>query len=130
MADASAPLELLIDPKKGIFSHVRQKWLVQTPEELVRQQYLLMLVNEYGYSLDQIEEELNTTGRGSGQARADFIVWRTVEARKAGDAPFLVIECKADNVTISERDYLQGELYARQTGAPFFVTHNHRETRY
>jgi len=66
-----------------IFSSVRKKWLPLTPEEQVRQQYLTVLINEYGYSLEQIDEEVNVTGRGSAQARADFVIWRTAED-KAG----------------------------------------------
>ena len=49
------------------------------PEEIVRQNYLLTLINEYGYSLDQLDEELAVTGRGSGKARADFVIWKTAE---------------------------------------------------
>ena len=42
----------------------------------------------------------------------------------------IVIECKADNVTISLKDYVQGANYAQYEHAKFFVTHNHRETKY
>lgn len=35
-----------------IWSPLRQKWLVETPEEFVRQEYLLILLHEYGYSID------------------------------------------------------------------------------
>lgn len=124
-------LEIRRDESKGkIYSHLRNRWLVETPEETVRQQYLLALVNEYGYSLDQIGEEVNVTGRGTGKARADFVIWRTAEDKSANKAPFIVIECKSDNVTIQARDYGQGENYARLSGAVFFVTHNSRETKY
>ena len=34
-----------------IYSHVRGRHLVETPEERVRQEYLTVLVNDYGYSL-------------------------------------------------------------------------------
>lgn len=44
--------------------------------------------------------------------------------------PRIVIECKADNIRISELDYAQGESYARVVDAPFFVTHNSYETRF
>jgi type I restriction enzyme M protein len=119
------------DPKKGkIWSHVRSKWLVETPEETVRQGYLLVLINEYGFSLDHIAEELDLTGRGSASARADFVIWRTAKDKTSDNAPFIIIECKSDNVTITPQDYSQGENYARICDAPFFVTHNSRETRY
>jgi type I restriction enzyme M protein len=109
---------------------VRQKWIPLTPEELVRQQYLQVLLDEYGFSLGQIDEEKEVTGRGSAGARADFVIWRTPQDKIAEKSPLIVAECKADNVTIDRAVYAQGENYARLTNAPFFVTHNHRETRY
>lgn len=127
----SVTLDIKRDEKKGkIWSHVRRKWLVETPEETVRQEYLLVLVNEYGFALDQIAEEMDLTGRGSASARADFVLWRTVQDKAEDNAPFIIVECKSDNVTIKPQDYGQGENYARICDAPFFVTHNSRETRY
>jgi type I restriction enzyme M protein len=124
-------LNIKRDDKKGkIWSHVRSKWLVETPEETVRQEYLLILVNKYGFSLDQIAEELDLTGRGSASARADFVIWRTIQDKADDNAPFIIVECKSDNITIKSQDYGQGENYARICGAPFFVTHNSRETKY
>jgi type I restriction enzyme M protein len=113
-----------------IFSPVRRKWLPLTPEERVRQEYLIVLTQEYGYSIDQIAEEASVTGRGSAQARADFLIWRTVQERSHNRPAIIVVECKSDNVTISSKDYFQGDNYARREGAKFFVTHNNRETRY
>ncbi|MBC8433782.1 MAG: N-6 DNA methylase [Desulfobacterales bacterium] len=113
-----------------IFSPVRQKWLSLTPEERVRQEYLFVLTQKYGFSLDQIGEEVPVTGRGSAQARADFLIWRTVKDRSDDRPAMIVVECKSDNVTISTKDYSQGDNYARREGAKFFVTHNNRETRY
>lgn len=113
-----------------IWSHVRKRWLVETPEESVRQTYLAVLVNEYKYGLEQIDEELEVTGRGSGHARADFVIWRTGQDKRDGKNPLIVVECKSDNVKIAEADYGQGDNYSRLAGARFFVTHNTRETRY
>ena len=113
-------LKLKRDDAKGkIWSHIRSKWLVETPEETVRQVYLLILVNEYGFTLNQISEELDLTGRGSASARADFVIWRTEKDKSDENAPFIIIECKSDNVTITSQDYTQGENYARICGAPF-----------
>lgn len=113
-----------------IFSPLRQKWVSLTPEEKVRQDYLHVLVGEYGFAYDQMDEEIDVTGRGSAQARADFVIWRTVEDKNNEKSPLIVVECKADNVFIDRSVYAQGENYARLSNAPFFVTHNHRETRY
>jgi type I restriction enzyme M protein len=113
-----------------IFSPVRRKWLPLIPEERVRQEYLFVLTEEYGYTLDQISEEMDVTGRGSAQARADFVIWRSAQDKTDQKPPFIIVECKSDNVTIKAQDYAQGEHYARMTDAPFFVTHNSRETKY
>ena len=113
-----------------IWSYVRRKWLVETPEEYVRQEYLLILLHEYGYVLEQIAEEEEVTGRGSGQARADFVVWRSALDKTAQKPPLIIVECKSDNVTIWSEDYSQGDNYARLTNAPFFVTHNNTETKF
>ncbi|MEX1666011.1 N-6 DNA methylase [Zhongshania arctica] len=126
-----AELKVKRDTKKRkIWSPVRSKWLAETPEETVRQKYLLVLINEYGFTLDQIAEEIDLTGRGSASARADFAIWRTAKDKADDNAPFIIVECKSDNVTIKPHDYDQGENYARICGAPFFVTHNSRETKY
>lgn len=125
------PEQLTVRREKGkIWSHIRQQWLVETPEERVRQEYLRVLVNEYGFSLDQMDEEREVTGRGSGHARADFVIWRTAKDKADSKNPLIIVECKSDNITIKPGDYDQGDNYSRLTGARFFVTHNSRETKY
>lgn len=125
------PDQLIVRREKGkIWSHIRRKWLNETPEETVRQEYLCILVNEYGFNLDQIDEELEVTGRGSGHARADFVIWRTAKDKVDSKSPLIIVECKSDNVTIKPDDYGQGDNYSRLTSARFFVTHNSRETKF
>ncbi len=120
----------LIEENDKIYSHIRKKWLIKKPEEVVRQNFVLELVNVYGYSLEQMLEEENLTGRGSAQARADIVIYRHFNDIKLNNNPLIVIECKAESIIISEKNYLQGELYARIHNAPFFVTHNSLETKY
>ncbi len=123
-------LAVKTNDKGQVFSHIRQKWLAATPEERVRQAYVVTLHTAYGYNLDQMDEELHVAGRGSARARADVVLWRTAQDKADRKAPLIVVECKADNITIRAADYSQGEAYALYTNAPFFVTHNNRETRY
>jgi type I restriction enzyme M protein len=123
-------LAVKTNDKGQVFSHIRQKWLLETPEERVRQAYVVTLHNEYGFNLDQMDEELHVAGRGSAGARADVVIWRTAQDKADSKTPLIVVECKADNVTIKAADYAQGENYALHCNAPFFVTHNNRETRY
>ncbi len=91
-------LTVKTDGAGRIFSHVRQTWLVETPEERVRQAYVVTLHNEYGFDLAQLDEELHVAGRGSARARADVVIWRTAQDKADAKAPLIVVECKSDNV--------------------------------
>ena len=123
-------LEIKRDEKKGlIWSHIRDKWLVETPEEKTRQKFLLKLVNEYGYSINQMSEEESVVGKGSAQARADLLIWKTTDKKKNKKHAYIVVEVKADYVTINKKDYEQGDRYARQERAKLFITHNEKETK-
>lgn len=128
-AETKTSLVLRRDGKGKIWSHIRQAWFVEYPEEVVRQQFVCKLVNVYGFSLDQMDEEI-ATQHGRGSVEADIVIWRTTKDRTDEKTPLIVAECKADNITIDRKDYGQGESYARNVGAPFFVTHNNRETRF
>ena len=117
--------------KDQIYSHVRKKWLNETPEEAVRQEYLCLLVNEYRFSLEQIDEEVSLPGdRGNKNARADFVIWRTPQEKANGQIALIVVECKADNVAIDQKTYQQGANYANNERAKFFVAHNRRSTKF
>ena len=123
-------LELKIEANK-IFAPLKDKWLVLTPEEKVRQTYICRLVNHYGYSLDQMQQEVTVAEgnkRGTGRASADIVIWKSKkEVEKI--APSIVVECKADNIDIVEGDYFQGSHYARYVKSPFFVTTNLKHTK-
>lgn len=124
-------LEVQVESNK-IYSPLRDKWLVLTPEEQVRQSYICRLVNVYGYALEQMDEELkvNNSHRGQGKARADIVIWKSKEDKKKNKAAFVVVECKAETVKIRQEDYYQGANYAAWSGASFFVTTNEKETKF
>lgn len=114
-----------------IFAPLKDKWLVLKPEEEVRQRYICRLVESYGYDLKQMEQELKVTNsqRGQGAARADIVIWKSVHDKNEDKSAFIVVECKAETVTIRKDDYYQGYNYAAWAGADFFVTTNLKETR-
>ena len=124
-------IEVKIEGNK-IYSLIREKWLVLTPEEKVRQTFVCHLINHYGYQLDQMDEELKVSNshRGQGKARADIVIWKSKEDKQAKKNAFIVVECKAENVTIHKEDYYQGCNYARWAGAQFFITSNEKETSF
>ena len=89
------------------------------------------MVDSYGYGIKQMGEEVKVTNsqRGQGAARADIVIWRNEEDKRKGKNALIVVECKAENVTIRQADYFQGYNYAAWAGAKFFVTTNLKETR-
>jgi len=114
-----------------IFAPLKDKWLVYKPEEEVRQKYICRLINNYGYSIEQMDQEIKVSNsqRGQGAARADIVIWKNKEDKANSKSPIIVVECKAESVTIHESDYFQGYNYASWAGADFFVTTNLKETR-
>ncbi len=116
---------------KEIYAPLKDKWLVLKPEEEVRQKYICRLVNNYGFAIEQMTQELqvNNSQRGQGMARADIVVWKNIEDKHNSKSPIIIVECKAESVTIHEDDYFQGYNYASWAGADFFVTTNLKETR-
>ena len=116
-----------------IYAPLKDKCLVLKPEEEVRQKYICRLIDNYGYSVEQMDQEIQVSNsqRGQGAARADIVVWKSKEDKLAvpTKSPIIVVECKAESVTIHEADYFQGYNYASWAGADFFVTTNLKETR-
>ena len=125
--------DLEVQEKDGkIYCPLKKAWHVSTPEERVRQYYIAILANKYGYSLEQMDQELkvNNSKRGQGKARADIVIWKSEQDKKDKQAAFIVVECKAENVKVRVEDYYQGFNYASWAHAEFFVTTNEKETKY
>lgn len=126
--DRASSEHLEVQRRSEIFSHIRGIWLKGIPEELVRQEFVGTLVKEYGYSLDQMAEELTVPEPGAGQARADIVLWRSVEDKEKKESPGIVVECKADEKPIRSPGR-QAKNYARLTVARYLVAHNERQTK-
>lgn len=110
---------------------LKNTWLVLKPEEQVRQEYICRLVNNYGFDLEQMAQEIKVSNsqRGQGRAMADIVIWKNVKDKRENNSPIIVVECKAEHITVREEDYFQGYNYASWAGADFFVTTNLKETR-
>ncbi|MCI9016239.1 MAG: N-6 DNA methylase [Clostridia bacterium] len=125
--------KIYIQKKDGkIYAPLKDTWLIETPEEIVRQEFILHLINELGYEKEQMDQEVqvNNSRRGNGQARADIVIWKSKIEKRENKSAFIVVECKAENVKLHEEDYFQGYNYASWAGAKFFVTTNQKETKY
>ena len=115
--------------KKKIYSPIRKKYLDALPEEIVRQEFICKLINDYGYSLEQMDEEVTLTNsqRGTGRASADLIVWKSAEEKKKNKLAFLVVELKAEYLKLKVEDCYQGYNYATWSGAKIFAISNGSE---
>jgi type I restriction enzyme M protein len=109
-----------------IFAPLQDKWLENQPEEKVRQKFICTLVDDYGYSLDQMaqEQKLTKSQRGTGRASADLVIWKNAEEKKKNKAAFLVLEFKAASLSLKVEDCYQGYNYATWSRAKLFAITN------
>lgn len=114
-----------------IYSAIRGKYLEAQPEEIVRQEFVCRLVNDYGYSPLQMGEEvkLTTSQRGTGRASADILVWKSEKEKQGKKVAFLVVELKASNLRLKVEDCYQGYNYATWSRAKLFAVSNGKETQ-
>lgn len=103
--------------KTCILDEVRKKYVVLTPEEWVRQNFLQYLIREKGYpgSLIQVEAFTKTGGLN---LRADII------ARNPQGDPLLIVECKAPGVNITQEVFDQAARYNMKWRSPYLIVTN------
>lgn len=79
-----------------IYSFIRQKDLVCTPEEEVRQNFICKLVNDFGYPIELMAEEYSPDlkTRGVRSTRADIVIYENEEKKNNDYNAFIVVECK------------------------------------
>ncbi|GAF01413.1 type I restriction enzyme HsdR N-terminal domain-containing protein [Saccharicrinis fermentans] len=90
--------------KRKIFDPIRKKRVALTPEEWVRQNFIMFLTQDKGYpaSLIAVESLVNINGLSQ---RADIVVYNKQRQ------PVLVVECKAPSVKISREVFEQVSRY-------------------
>jgi hypothetical protein len=101
----------------AIFDEIRKKFVVLTPEEWVRQhvvQYLLV-EKKYPKSLINVEKLVKVNGLNK---RYDIVVFQP------NGEIFLLIECKAPEVPISQQTFDQIARYNLKLNAQFLMVTN------
>lgn len=91
--------------KLSIFDILRKKYVALTPEEWVRQHFIHLLIVNYNYpkSLIKIESGLKYHQLSK---RSDIVVYD-----RSGNL-FLVVECKAASVPVSQETFNQAARYS------------------
>jgi type I site-specific restriction endonuclease len=103
--------------KKYIFDPIRKKYIVLTPEEWVRQNLIVYLVNEkkYPQNLIRIEQKLE----GKNQFfRSDIVVYNR------NGQPLMIVECKAEKVKITQEVFEQISKYNLQFKVDYLLVSN------
>lgn len=114
---AERPAIRSAEGKEQIFCRSRKKWVVLTPEEWVRQNFLnyLEMVLEFPMSLIAVEKQLQVE---SLDRRFDMVVFdRTGQ-------PFMVVECKEMETPLTEEVLSQALRYNIPLRAPVLVLTN------
>lgn len=103
--------------KDLIFDVLRKKWLVLTPEEWVRQNFVqyLIKVKKYPASLIAIEKEIQL---GELKKRFDVLVYNN------DHQPWIMIECKAGEIKLDDAVLQQVLRYNISVPVEFMIITN------
>ena len=114
------PYQPKIKEEKGkefIFDEIRKRWVLLTPEEWVRQNFLQYLTQtkKYPASLIAIEKEIKM---GELKKRFDILVYDTQTK------PWMIVECKEMNVALDKTVLDQVLRYNISLNVPYLVLTN------
>ena len=107
--------------KEFIFDSLRKKWLLLTPEEWVRQNFVqyLVQIRHYPSSLIALEKEIKL---GELKKRFDIMVYNK------DHKPWMIVECKEMNVPLTENVLHQALRYNISVPVSFLVITNGSRT--
>ncbi|MFN3300293.1 MAG: type I restriction enzyme HsdR N-terminal domain-containing protein [Sediminibacterium sp.] len=110
-----------VDQKPQIWCLVRKKWVSFTKEEWVRQNWLNYLIHEQQYpaSLVAVEKEIHL---GELKKRVDILVYKN-------SSPWLLVECKEQEVPLSEQTIKQILSYQTVLQTGILIVTNGNDTR-
>ena len=103
--------------KVSIFDEIRKKFIILTPEEWVRQHVVQFLLEEKKYpkSLINVEKVLKINGL---RKRYDVVVFNS------DGSIFILIECKAPEIKITQATFDQIARYNMTMNAQFLMVTN------
>ncbi len=111
----------VINFKKYLYDELRKKWVIKTPEEIVRQNCWKFLHYEKRYpkSLMVIEKKITVNGTNK---RFDILIYNNK------GKPEIIVECKAPNVKINDNVLAQTLSYQQRLNASYLMISNGTET--
>ena len=111
----------IIAGKRYIFDRCRKKFIMLNPEEWVRQNLLMYLIEDLKYpaGLISVEKEIKVNQL---RKRYDIIVYNHDRQ------PWMLVECKAPEIPITDQSLNQLLSYYRVIQCPFWLLSNGRQT--
>jgi len=105
---------------KQIFDSIRKRFVALTPEEWVRQNLIRFMTDVYKYpeALIAIEKMVKVNGLTQ---RADVVVYDKTAK------PWLIAECKAPHVKLSQDTFLQAARYNHTLDVSYLMLTNGHE---
>jgi hypothetical protein len=100
-----------------IFDALRKKWILLTPEEWVRQNFIQYLVRVMNYpaALIAVEKEI---WLGEMKKRFDILIYNNEHQ------PWMLIECKSADITLTEDTLQQVLRYNMTVPVPYIIITN------
>lgn len=111
----------LVKSKEYLFDELRKKWIMSTPEEIVRQKFwkYLNIEKKYPMSLIAIEKQIKINGLNK---RFDILIF------DSQGNPNIIVECKSPKVKIDQSTLDQALTYQNKIEANFVILTNGEKT--
>jgi hypothetical protein len=100
-----------------VWDRLRKKYVLLTPEEWVRQHFIAYLIEHLGYPEGRMASEYTVDYNGM-KKRCDVVAF------DENLQPFLIVECKAVSIEISENTFYQIARYASTLKAKLLILTN------
>src|SRR6056297_22484 len=116
------PQVIIEDGHKWLFNPVLKKRFKNRPEQRVRLQWVDFLLNQTDWNKNRIGFETPVQLRREDRAlRADLLLYSD------DVAPYALIECKSDQIKLSDSTAVQAARYNSLLHAPYIILTNGRE---
>tara|TARA_S200000501_G_C20858732_1_gene758753 strand:- start:1908 stop:2342 length:435 start_codon:yes stop_codon:yes gene_type:complete len=110
-----------INNKEYIFDPIRKKYLINTPEEWIRQNFIHYLHTKKGFPLSLMSSEKSTIINNQNN-RSDIVCYNTL------GKPILVVECKSEKVNLNPNVFEQAQNYNSVLKAKYVIITNGKKT--
>lgn len=111
----------IINNNEYIFDYTRKKYIQNSPEEWVRQNFIIYLNKKKGYPISLMSTEKKTILNGLN-LRSDIVCYNKI------GKPILLIECKSQNIKINMKTFDQLINYQKSVNANYMVITNGKKT--